>query len=534
LSRLIVIDRGVQQVRFLECDTRGSRVVVRKASAVAIPDVPDSTEADVVQQLVLRELSAVAGSGAQVVGLIGRSHAVLRDLRLPDAPPEEMPGIVQLQAMRELSFPVEQAAIDYEVVGEPDGEGQRRVILAALQREVIDRFQRSIQSSQLQVSRVGLRPYATWRTYRAVSVVPNAAVLVVALAGQSLELTVGQGESVLFSRATLLRAAGDAKGDKFDAAPALLSEVRRTLAAFGNQVPGVAIERVALAAGPDEFQPMSQVLADADLGVPVDRFDPFQAVELSREGKQSLAASSEHGAYVGAIGAAVSAHEMWPIDFLNPKKPVEVRDRRKPMAILAAGAVVLLVVASYGIVQYQLSKGRERIRGLAERNAGLEKYIKDQSDIIRKHQAVTQWQSAGIDSLKIIEWLTEEHPATKEMYVTSLRIERDRTPGEGGSKIVLDGLARQQTTVSEFNTKLNDGEHFSARPVGATQRQKSGGDYSFSFKSDISVRDGDSADNSGSSAATTSSKSPSSSTGATGSSRNKSDSSTKGPGKKSR
>jgi Tfp pilus assembly protein PilN len=411
---------------------------------------------------------------------------VRRDLRLPDVPPQEMPGIVQLQAMRELSFPVEQAAIDYEVVGEPDGEGQRRVMLAALQRDVIDRFQRSIQSSQLQVSRIGLRPYATWRAYRAVSVIPNTAVLVVALAGQSLELTVGLGDSVLFSRATLLRASGDGKG--LESGTALVSEVRRTLAAFGSQVPGVSIDRVALAAGPTEFQALSEGLSEAGLGLAVDRFDPFQAVELSREGQQSLIASSEHGAYVGAIGAAVSAHEMWPIDFLNPKKPVEIRDRRKPIAILAAAAVALFVVGSYGFLQWQLASGRARIRQLAERNATFEKHIKEGTEVIRKHQAVTQWQSSGIEGLNILEQLTEEHPATKEMYVTSLRIERDRAPGAGNSKIVLDGLARQQVTVSEFNTKLNAGENFGARPVGSTQRQKGGGDYTYAFKSQISTK----------------------------------------------
>jgi Tfp pilus assembly protein PilN len=273
----------------------------------------------------------------------------------------------------------------------------------------------------------------------------------------------------------------------------LLLEVRRTIAAFNNQVSGVTLERVALAAGPNEFQAMSDSLTQADIGIPIDRFDPFQAVELSREGKQSLASSSEHGSYVGAIGAAVSAHELWPIDFLNPKKPVEVRDRRKPIAILAAAALALLVLGSYGMIQLQLSRGRDRIRGLAERNSSLEKMIKDESEIIRKYQAVTQWQSAGIDSLNILERLTEEHPPTKEMHVTSLRIERDRTPGEGGSKIVLDGLARQQTTVSEFNTKLNDGQHFNARPVGATQPQKNNREYPWSFKSDISVS-GQSAD----------------------------------------
>jgi hypothetical protein len=110
------------------------------------------------------------------------------------------------------------------------------------------------------------------------------------------------------------------------------------------------------------------------------------------------------------------------------------------------------------------------------------------------------------------------------MYVTSLRIERDRTPGEGGSKIVLDGLARQQTTASEFNTKLNDGEHFNARPVGSTQPQKNSREYPWSFKSDISVKDDDAADTTGSSSTTTTTKPrSSSSTSTTGASKKKSE-----------
>ena len=46
------------------------------------------------------------------------------------------------------------------------------------------------------------------------------------------------------------------------------------------------------------------------------------------------ALANDPGAFVAAIGAAISASEYWPIDFLNPKKPVVRRDRRKPIAAL--------------------------------------------------------------------------------------------------------------------------------------------------------------------------------------------------------
>src|SRR5262249_22268653 len=153
--------------------------------------------------------------------------------------------------------------------------------------------------SKLELSRLGLRPYATWHAYRKVAGSSGeAAVLVVSLAGESLELTVARGESVLFSRATLLRAAVDSKSTAFTPASALLGEVRRPLAAFSNQVPGVEVERLAVAAGSDEQQALIAALA-ANLPIPVDRFDPFQAVDIPPDLSATLPEQNDsRGAFV--------------------------------------------------------------------------------------------------------------------------------------------------------------------------------------------------------------------------------------------
>ena len=406
MSKLIVIDRGAQQIRILEGDTRGSRVVVRKLTTLAAPEGQEA-EMEAARTLVQQALQSAAGSGAKVVGLIGRSQAVLRDLRLPDAPAEEIPAMVEMQAMRELSFPVEEAAIDFDVVGPPDEEGQRRIILAALQKDVIDRYRRTLSATHLELSRIGLRPYATWRAYRQVAVIPEGAVLIVSMAGESLELTVARGESVLFSRATLLRGASDGKSESFDPAQALVAEVRRTIAAFDNQGTGINVERIALAAGGDEHQKLGDALA-AGLSIAVDRFDPFQAVELGREVKEEAGDSAgDRGAFVAAIGAAISINEPWPIDFLSPKKPVIKRDRRKPIALVSAAAAVLIVAGSYAMVQIQLASGRGKIDDLVNQQAGMQKGLKESGETIRKYQAIEQWSKAESNALKELQRLTE-------------------------------------------------------------------------------------------------------------------------------
>jgi hypothetical protein len=87
----------------------------------------------------------------------------------------------------------------------------------------------------------------------------------------------------------------------------------------------------------------------------------------------------------------------------------------------------------------------------------------------------------------VLDRITQEHPSTKEMHITSLSLVRERSSG-GNSRVVLDGLARQQTTASEFNTKLNDGTDFSARPAGHTELQKNNRGYPYRFKSEITLK----------------------------------------------
>jgi Tfp pilus assembly PilM family ATPase len=480
VAKLIVLDSTGQYIRLLEAAPRGSRVVVRRMATLALPHGPD-TPVDEFQAKIRDALAEHAKSGATVIGLIGRTSAVLRDLRLPDAPEDELPGIVQFQAIRELTFPIEQAAIDYDVVGPPDADGQRRVLLAALQQDVVDRCRTAVSAAGLSLGRLGLRPYATWRAYRQLAVAPDLAVLVVSLAGEFLELTVARGDSVLFTRATMVKQ--PAEGKSAEPAAALVGEVRRTLAAFANQVPGVTVERVALAAGATQHEAAGTALAAA-LAIPVDRFDPFQAAELACD------PVDDPGSYVAAIGAALAAHEPWAIDFLNPKKPIVRRDRRKPMALAAAAAVIVMIAGSYGMIQLKLASGRKQIARLAESNTKLQQNVKAGNDIIRKSMEVERWLKSGVDCLGTLQRLTEQHPDTREMFTASVTISHENSPN-GAARISLDSYAKDSRAIGKFYSNLREGERYTAEPsigVVGIRDGRSGSDYKVRFPSQISER----------------------------------------------
>jgi hypothetical protein len=484
MQRVIVIDWGARHVRLLEGEVRGGRVAVRRLAALALPSSLGGDPARGSEQPVLGEF---AGGGATVIGLVERSQAVLRDLRVPDASPTEMPGIVRFQAMRELSFPVDEAAIDFDLVGPPDSDGQRRVILAALHQEVINRYRQATSASRLSLGRLGLRPYATWRAYRAIARPTSDAVLVVTVSGESVELTIGRGEGVLFSRATLLRATSEGGAGGFDPVLALFGEVRRTLAAFANQMPGIAVGHVAVAAAEGEHSGLIETLK-SDSSVAVERFDPFSVVDFARGAPRTAGADAPSaGEYVAAVGAALTAADPWPIDFLNPKRPVVVRDRRKPAILIAAAAAVVLIACAYGFAQLKISQGRHEIRKLTQEQVERQKGLREAEQYVRQHQAIADWRADEANVLDEMRRLTDQFPDTKEMHATAVTVSGDSKLG-GDGQIVLEGVARQPLPISSFHNKLNRGDHYRAQPTGPIQASSKSGDYRYTFKSQVVVR----------------------------------------------
>jgi Tfp pilus assembly protein PilN len=278
----------------------------------------------------------------------------------------------------------------------------------------------------------------------------------------------------------------DAKGAGFDAATALVNEVRRTVAAINTQIPGCAVQRVALAAGPGEHEALLESLV-RNLEIPVGSFDPFRAVDLARPPAAALDTASSRGAFAAAIGAALSLQEPWPIDFLNPKKPAVRHDRRRPLAMLAGAAALLLVAAAYYQAHQKIAKGKNELQKLSQQQVELTKKLKSAEGLLDEAHAIEDWTKGEINSLEQLRRLSEEFPDTARLYSTSLTISADGS-AVGSVRMTLDGVARQRVPIGEFHTALNQGEYFSAQPSGAVQEGSRSGEYRYGFKSSIVSR----------------------------------------------
>ena len=134
----------------------------------------------------LKALRLVPGT---VVMAARRGEAVLKELLLPPLKDAgEMASMVNMRAVRELPFPETDAVIDFTVTKVPtkkDLQTARKensqsgsttdikahIVVAAVRRETVNRYLTITESAGLTLTGLGLRPLASFRALKALSLI---------------------------------------------------------------------------------------------------------------------------------------------------------------------------------------------------------------------------------------------------------------------------------------------------------------------------------------------------------------------------
>ena len=172
MSKIVVIDWAPRQLCVMQADSRDGRTCVQRLATLELTAGNETTDPTTATQFLRDALADHSGTSVRVLGLAARNHVVLRNLSVPGAAVSELASIVRFQAMRELSFPADQAVIDFDPLPATGPEGSQRVTLAALQRDAVVQCQRAVAAADCELSQLGLRPWATWRAYRQLATTP--------------------------------------------------------------------------------------------------------------------------------------------------------------------------------------------------------------------------------------------------------------------------------------------------------------------------------------------------------------------------
>lgn len=383
--------------------------------------------------------------------VIGRSHVEVRNLELPPVPDDELPDMVRLQAVRSFAASGERATIDFVPISRTE-EGIK-VLAASADAKTIAQMCGAAATAGLQVDRVSLQAMASASLYRTIVTAHSEMKLDDATI---VSLIDGQAEIGVIRQSSLASIRTVRVPDGATAAASIGSEIKRSRLACGctADCPVLFLGR--------EDDPLAAAIEQQGLSVLA--VDPMtihgQTAVKDFEPINPAAFGNGFAALIGLIDAEsrlVDGHDDWNVNFLSPRKKLEVKPNRTAPILIAAVAAGLLVLLGLGARQMLSAKDRQiaevqsQIDSMADAVNDAEVATSEAAQIEKFLDADVVW----IDELRRLARLA---PSSSKLILGDLRGSAE--VARGGGQIEIKGRVVQPSVLSEMaNSAGDDGYH---------------------------------------------------------------------------
>ncbi len=486
--KVLCLDWDKRSLRLVVARVGKGRTVLEDAHSHRLPPTVDADEPEQMGDFIRSMLKRHRLSHRTVVVDVPRERAVINRLTLAPTPPAEVAAAVRFQAMKELPFSIETAAIDYVELSRDEAGRVTEVLLAAVTLETLDRVRLTCEAAGLAPARIGLRPYANLLSARQMRGAADKRLLFVDVGPGATEIDVFRGALLAFARSAnvnvpLPAADGTVREDSrvislaeiseligsdeaVDAAVGeLLVEVTRTIQAYrATEAEGV-IDEVIVAGGTGIETHLADRLGQR-LGLSVTLFDPTEALALPAGEAVKLRSFS------AALGLAwgMGREGSLALDFLNPKRPVSSREalqKRVRVMGLAAALLLVLVGGVLGLQYHGLKRERD---GLRKANNVLVKQVEEKLKIQERIEQAQEWAMQAVwpdEFLNVTQLALEPGvPPGEKLVVQEISFDMvSRTPG-----VTLRNVyATDWQVPTDFVRRLNEGEGEGERLYDAAQ-----------------------------------------------------------------
>ncbi|MHC5110936.1 MAG: pilus assembly protein PilM [Planctomycetota bacterium] len=492
-GKLLALDWDVRTLRVVYAAFARRGVTIERVLSVNIPSDVNPDEPAEMGAHIRRVLTAQHISTKHALVDIPRDQVVLKTLQLPPISMDEMPGLVQIQIAKELPFPVDEAAIDFAVEGEAQGDGRVDVLVAAVRNDVLAKYTETLSAAGLKLDRVGLRPYAgkVAVTQLLKHGLPER-VMVLDIRPTLTEISVlrstsgdDSGASCLlsFSRAASVHIPEfkEEPGSQvipFDGGSgihnlsdknedsgveacvrALMMEVMRTMEAYRGKDAAGSIDHIVVCGDLGVEEKLIDVIQER-LEITAEIYNPASTFGWEPdEGAEAASFSAPLGLVLGHVDDG-QLH----FDFLHPKRVVTVTERRLKKAPMIAAVIALFLVAGITFGAKVTSQDRQARDQLKKDIAALKDAEKDNKKFrkfmneIRDFDEQLVWIDVLDDIMKIL-------PSHQELVVEGIemdqakRLVKLRTIGKQpdtalNAEDALEAFRREGKTMPRFDVRL--------------------------------------------------------------------------------
>jgi len=503
---VIGIDVGTSSVKVVQmADVDGAMTII-KSAMVDVGGFSGSHE-DVLAALKTA-LAGIETKGARVVAMVNCPETCTRKIVIPNMPKKEIAEAVRWEAKSSIPFSIEEALMDFEILGEESERGVKKLIIAvaATPKETVDKllslfFKAGIEVSAMIPISVGLQNLI------ALSIMKREATIAVVEMGASVtELNIYRGGQMAFSRklpiagnditksmtSALMSAQGKVelsmeeaeKTKKEQGIPSgketelvegkilpsqilslvrpcaehLAGEIERSLDFYREESRGGRVSKIVLFGGGASLKGLSEFLYN-ELEIEIEIGDAFEHIKaLEDTVKDEKKTGSRFNLAVGAV-----LNKAGKINLA----PIEVKEKTKRFIENVSFEIIAVVVIVSALLLY--AGMRVKLHGFGQKMAAArleERALTPQLEKLRADMVINDilkdepyWEDVFKEISNVIP---------SRIYLTNMDMEEGVVRLEGD---ILQGDQDTQAVLSQFMLTLEEGIFQDVSLVTAQKRE---------------------------------------------------------------
>lgn len=450
----------------------GGHPTLQRFAQVTLPPGAVSDGEVIDSQLVSAALKRLWSDGGfssrKVVVGVSSQRVIVRQAEVTAMSEDELRSALNFEAQDLIPIPVDQAALDFQVVeptvpgGDPNGPPNMRILLAAAQRDMVNRHIAAVRAADLDVAAVD--PVAL-ALLRVVPPGPNGdAEAVVSIGADLTTISIRDGHGPRFVRvlnmggsdltealsrelALNAQSAEDMKrraGNGTTATVAaqtqsalsirmggLVDEIRGSLDYFLAQTDADRVGHVVLTGGAIQTEGLAARLSQALVSSRTELANPFARVAVGKTGLNDAQLRQSAPYMLAPIGLALWGTEAQRSISLMPKELMAARRQRQQagLAALGVGAVAALLIVASGFRQVQVTQAHSHLSSAKATVASLTAQKATFSDVANVYATLSSRQTLyvtavgqDVDWVKLLNQITTAMPS--DVTITTFNAQR--------------------------------------------------------------------------------------------------------------
>lgn len=452
MSDFLALDWETHQLTGLEATTGRQGASVRKAFLLNWPDQIDLNQDTQQAAAWLKEQLAAKGISARSVLLsLPRDGVVVRRLTVPNAPDDELPALVQMQAATKSSTPIDQLELDFLPLSKPAPDGGREVLMWTMPKKKTAKLRAVLEGAGLELQSIGISSVATaeWIAHEEQNreLDPEATSLIIARHGHRVEISILQNQCIVLSHSTQIHSDDEHPwGDE----SLIVSEIRRTMVSLHSQGGRLNLDRAWLVGKEENVTDLAKAVRER-LNCETIFLNPETTTNLKNNAgnwPEPLAA------YAGPVGLLLSrgGNLINAVDFQNPRKQRAKRDIKKIRMMAAAVAAAVLLIGAMGYRWWKVNDLEDQRTQTLGRIEELKELVQAGQPTMKAAGLVGEWDQKATKDLGQLAHLQRALPGTDLIYLVDFQL----SPGPKDSlgHIQAVGRAKAEADVRELFGKL--------------------------------------------------------------------------------